>query len=105
MNNTNILNQLKNVEVVKHTDWLKTRRSGIGGSEIGTIMGVNKYSSIQNLYDYKTTGKKQEFTEEALERMHFGTVLEKVVVEEFESRNDVKCIEVEMLRSTHSNIC
>ena len=28
-----------------HDEWLQLRKSGIGGSDAGTILGVNPYSS------------------------------------------------------------
>lgn len=85
--------------------WISTRRYGIGGSEIGTICGVNPYSSIMDLYDYKVTGKRQEFTEDAKERMHFGTILEDIIAKEFAQRNYVECAEIGMLKSKKYPFC
>lgn len=36
-------------------DWLRLRKTGLGGSDIGAICGVNKYSSPIKIFQYKTT--------------------------------------------------
>ena len=36
-------------------EWLKLRKSGIGGSDVGAILGLNKYSSPMKVYKEKTT--------------------------------------------------
>lgn len=38
-------------------DWLKWRSSGIGSSEIGTILGVNPYQNVHDLWLVKTNQK------------------------------------------------
>ena len=37
-----------------HDEWLDLRKTGIGGSDAGTILGVNPYSSPYALYATKT---------------------------------------------------
>jgi putative phage-type endonuclease len=85
--------------------WLSSRRYGIGGSEIGTICGINPYSSIMDLYEYKVTGKRQEFTEDAKQRMHFGTILEDIIAKEFAERNFCEVAEIGMLKSKKHPFC
>lgn len=42
-----------------HAEWLKARRrQGIGGSEAGCVLGVNKYQSNVDLWELKT-GRRQ----------------------------------------------
>lgn len=71
--------------------WHELRGIGIGGSDIGAILGVNKYKSAIDIYIDKTEGNKNignRFT-------HFGHKLEKVVFEEFQERHsDMKCYTV-----------
>ena len=71
--------------------WHELRGIGIGGSDIGAILGVNKYKSAIDVYIDKTEGNKSKgnrFT-------HFGTKLEKVVFEEFQERHqNMKCYTV-----------
>lgn len=71
--------------------WHELRGIGIGGSDIGAILGVNKYKSAIDIYIDKTEGNKNignRFT-------HFGHKLEKVVFEEFQERHsDMRCYTV-----------
>lgn len=77
------------------TEWLKVRRQGIGGSDVGTICGVNPYSCILEVYDDKVLGKEKEFSDTAKERMHWGSVLEDVIADEFAKRNNLKISKLE----------
>lgn len=36
------------------TEWLKLRQNGIGGSDAGTVLGVNKYKTNVELWEEKT---------------------------------------------------
>lgn len=89
---------LKNLNVkihseIKQTDneeaWLAARRLGIGGSDIGPIMGLSPYTSPLKIYNDKTTLTKTEYSPETLERFHFGHALEDVVAQEFSKRNNL----------------
>lgn len=46
-------------------DWLRLRKTGLGGSDIGAICGVNKYSSPIKIFQYKTTDIISEVDNEA----------------------------------------
>ena len=41
-------------------EWLKVRKSGIGGSDVGAILGLNKYSSPMKVYKEKTTDETED---------------------------------------------
>lgn len=56
-------------------DWLKAR--GIGGSELSTILGRNKFGSLDELYD-RLTGKPQK-EDKPTERMVEGTKTEESI--------------------------
>lgn len=73
--------------------WLAARSRGIGGSEIGAICGVNKYSSPLLVYLKKAQGYEPEFSEASKERMHFGHLLEPIVAQEFEARTGQRVAE------------
>lgn len=68
-----------------HNEWLKQRRAGIGGSDVGTVLGLNKYKSPYQLWLDKTgqLDVEEELTSDAA---HFGNVLEEVVAKEFSER-------------------
>lgn len=65
--------------------WLANRTRGIGGSDIGTICGVNNFSTRRMLYLVKTGQYEanEDETNAAKERMHFGHVLEPIVADEY----------------------
>jgi putative phage-type endonuclease len=62
-------------------EWLKLRRSGIGGSEVGTILGLNRWESAFTLWA-KKTGRIEE-TSGGSEAMEWGTRLEPVILDKF----------------------
>lgn len=72
--------------------WLKNRTNGIGGSDIGTICGVNQFSSPRLLYLSKLGMYEDESADRtaAKERMHFGKVLEPIVADEFAIRSGLR---------------
>lgn len=69
-------------------EWLKERQKGIGGSDVGAIMGVNSYKSAFEVYLEKT----EEITEvtECSEAAYWGTRLEELVANEFYVRTGKK---------------
>ncbi len=93
LTNCNILSTATQEEDEK--EWLADRTKGIGGSDVGAICGVNKYSSARLVY-LKKTGQYQdsedEFSDAALERMHFGRMLEPIVANEYVRRTGNKVI-------------
>lgn len=84
------------VQAENEDAWLAARTRGIGGSDVGSICGVNPWSSALQVY-FNKTGQFQEErepSEASKERMHFGHVLEPVVANEFEERNPgLHCVE------------
>lgn len=96
-----VLSYLSNCEVLStvtqeqdEATWLANRSRGIGGSDIGIIMGVNKYSSPRLLY-LKKTGQYDEgegISDESRERMYWGHILEPIVANEFEKRTGKKVV-------------
>lgn len=71
---------------LSHEKWLKARREGITGTDVGAIAEVNKYKSKMQVYLEKVT---EEGYEEENEKMYFGRVLEDVVATEFSKRNSL----------------
>lgn len=73
-----------------HDQWIEKRHESIGGSDCGAILGVSKYSSALDVYLTKKNKTEKIFTENQKESMHFGNLLEDVVVKEFERRTGKK---------------
>lgn len=67
-------------------EWEELRRTGIGGSDIGAVMGYNKYKNASDVWREKVYG----ITENETEKMRFGTLLEEVVALEFSSRYNLE---------------
>lgn len=69
-------------------EWLKERQRGIGGSDVGAILGVNKWKTPFEVYLEKT----EEITEvhETPEAAYWGTELEDLVAKEFTKRTGKK---------------
>ena len=75
---------------VKYHDresWLRERRRGIGGSDIGAILGLSKYRSPLDVYLDKI-GEAPE--EEINDAMYWGTMLEQIVADEYARRTGSK---------------
>ena len=64
--------------------------SGIGGSDIAALLGLSPWKTPLQLWMDKTGRSTEQPDEAALERMHFGTVLEDVVAREYSARTGVK---------------
>lgn len=71
-----------------HDEWLLDRRKGIGGSDVATILGLNKWKSPYQLWLEKTGQVNLEHTES--EPAYWGNVLEEIVAKEFQERTGKK---------------
>ncbi|MEG1543939.1 MAG: YqaJ viral recombinase family protein [Tannerellaceae bacterium] len=69
-------------------EWLSARRMGIGGSDVGAILGLNPYRSPVAVY----LDKIGEILQPELnsERVYWGNVLEDVVARHYAAVNDVR---------------
>ncbi|PKE36845.1 hypothetical protein CW670_02630 [Macrococcoides caseolyticum] len=80
--------EVLNTKDVTHEEWLKARQAGVGGSDAGTILGVNKWKSKTQLFFEKVNPElKQQVDNEFI---YWGNVLEDVVAKEFETRTGKK---------------
>ena len=61
-------------------EWLKLRKSGLGGSDAGAVCGVNPYSSPMKVYLDKISEKTEQFDNEAMRQ---GRDLEEYVAKRF----------------------
>lgn len=69
-------------------EWLQERTKGIGGSDAGVILGLNKYRTAFELWLEKTGQvEPQEIDSEAI---YWGNEMENVVAKEFEKRTGKK---------------
>lgn len=68
-------------------DWLKVRKSGIGGSDSAAIAGLNRWKSPLMVFLDKTAQIEEP---EPGEPAYWGTTLEEVVAQEFTKRTGMK---------------
>lgn len=78
--------RIKTKDMTRH-DWLNLRRTSIGGSDVGTILGFNKYKSAYQLWLDKT-GQVAIDTTDPSEAAYWGNVFEETVAQEFAIRTD-----------------
>ncbi|MEI2368289.1 YqaJ viral recombinase family protein [Niallia circulans] len=80
-------NAIPTKEMSRH-DWLLARTKGIGGSDAGIILGLNKYRTAFELWLEKTGQVvPAEISNEAI---YWGNEMENVVAKEFEKRTEKK---------------
>ena len=72
---------------VSRADWLRLRKTGIGGSDAGAICGVNPYSSAMKVFQDKTGGMVEEKDSEAV---RIGHDLEDYVAQRFTEATGLK---------------
>ena len=65
-------------------EWLEQRMAGIGGSDVGTIVGANKYQTVTDLWAYKT---RRVPGVETTAPMEWGNRLEPVILDKFEEEH------------------
>lgn len=66
--------------------WREARKSGIGGSDVSSIMGLNKYSSPLEVWLIKT-GKQEAPDLSDSQAVEWGNILEDVVANKFKSEH------------------
>ena len=69
-----------NIKDMSRTDWLKLRKTGIGGSDAGAVCGVNPYRSAFSVYNDKIS---EDISDDDNEAMRQGRDLEDYVAERF----------------------
>lgn len=80
-----------NIKDTSHHDWLHLRKKGIGGSDAGAILGVNKWKTPLEVFMDKTEPviiEKED--KEKNEAAYWGNILEDTVAKEFELRTGKK---------------
>lgn len=68
------------------------RHEYIGSTEVAAIIGVSPYQTPYDVWCHKKLKIEKEFDEVTLERMHWGLLLEPILLEETERRLQLKYI-------------
>ena len=87
---------------LSHEDWLKLRKTGIGGSDAGAIMGLSKYGSALTVCLEKTGRYTPDDISEE-EPVKVGNILEPLIRREIIGPyiRETEGIEVEVIDPTH----
>lgn len=87
---------------IDRLQWLQARRAGIGGSDIGAIMGLSKWKSPVDVWLDKTGRTEPDM--EMSEPAYFGIELESFVATEYSKRsgNKVQRVNQSMKHPEHS---
>ena len=88
-------NILVKTEGLSHEEWLAWRRKGLGGSDISSILGINKWTSAIDLWLDKTNQSDKPV--EVNEAMEWGTILEPVLRKHFSDITGKKVVEVKAI--------
>lgn len=72
---------------LSNAEWLKLRKTGIGGSDAGAIVGVNPYSSAMKVFQDKTSN---DVVEQDSEAIRIGHDLEDYVAQRFMEATGLK---------------
>ena len=64
-------------------EWLEARKTYLGGSDLGAVIGVNKYKTALDVYLEKTSEHSPETNNDAI---YWGNILEDVVAQEYSKR-------------------
>ena len=76
-----------NIRETDRIQWLKLRKTGIGGSDAGAVCGVNPYRSALSVYQDKTG---DDISDEDNEAMRQGRDLEEYVAKRFTEATGLK---------------
>lgn len=74
---------IADADKITHEEWLAYRKLGIGGSDVGTIIGANPWKGVRRM-NAEDIGLLEK--EEAGESASWGTLLESTVAEEWSRR-------------------
>ena len=70
--------------MIARSDFIEARRTGIGGSDIGAILGVSPFKSAMDVYLAKTEPNPSD---EQTELTYWGHALEPVIIKRFEEEH------------------
>ena len=83
-------------------DWLRLRKSGIGGSDAGAICGLNPYASPMSVYRDKTSEDTSDADNEAMRQ---GRDLENYVARRFMEATGLKVRRSNMMYRSEEHPC
>ena len=85
-------NILVETEGLSKEEWLRYRKSGIGGSDVSCLLGINKWKSEIELWLDKTNQTNEPVIEN--EAMQWGTIMEPIIRKHFADITGKNVVEV-----------
>lgn len=85
-------NEFEFIKLNSREEWLKARETRIGGSEAGSLIGINKYQSLRDLWRKKKKGITEEIDNEAI---RYGNALEPILREMFRVKHPTMDVQYE----------
>jgi len=82
-----MIDVMTSTKKLSKNEWLNWRKKGIGGSDVATICGLNKYKSPLQLWLEKT---EQVEPFEAGEAAYWGNIMEPIIRNEFSIRTGLR---------------
>lgn len=83
------------------TEFLRSRKTGIGGSDVASCLGLSPWRTPVQVWEDKTGRSTPDLTSDAA---HFGTILEDIVAKEFSLRTGMKVQRFYDIRSTPKDL-
>lgn len=80
------------IKLNSREEWLKARETRIGGSEASSLIGINKYQSLRDLWRKKKKGITEEIDNEAI---RYGNALEPILREMFRVKHPTMDVQYE----------
>ena len=79
---------IDDITKISKDEWREKRKSGIGGSDVGAILGLNKYQSVFDIF-YTKIGTKnlRNISEKSQITMEIGNCLENLVADLFQKKH------------------
>lgn len=88
-------NILVETEGLSREEWLRYRKSGIGGSDVAAILGISKWNSAISLWLDKTNQTNEPVEEN--EAMQWGTIMEPIIRNHFAEVTGKTVVEVKAM--------
>lgn len=85
-------NEFEFIKLNSREEWLKVRETRIGGSEASSLIGINKYQSLRDLWRKKKKGITEEIDNEAI---RYGNALEPILREMFRVKHPTMDVQYE----------
>ena len=77
---------IPDITIISKETWIQERKKGIGGSDVGAILGLNKYKSMFDVFYEKIGVNKKPDSEKSKISMEIGNRLEDFVADIFQER-------------------